>query len=351
MEEITMKPMSAKRNAPQFLPRRLFARMQLLMIATVLAAMFASSLPAEAQSDGGAFASSLTFTNGEAGFQLIGPAGQYYRIQTSTNLMDWEAWATLRSVGTNNQTDSAAPYLTRRFFRAEWLSDTNVVPGDHFATANGDMVIQPLAHATFLVTWNGKVIYNDPDAPADRPNLYNGQPAADLVLIGHDHGDHFDTTALNRIAGSNTVIIAPQAVFNAMPAALRRLTTVLTNGAATNVHGIDVAAVPAYNSNHPRGAGNGYVLMLGGKRVYMSGDTGNTPEMRDLQNIDIAFVCMNIPFTMDTTNAATAVRAFRPKVVYPYHYRNQNGTLADLNAFKRLVGTNDGVEVRLRKWY
>ena len=109
--------------------------------------------------------------------------------------------------------------------------------------------------------------------------------------------------------------------------------------------------MPAYNSNHPLGTGNGYVLTIGGKRIYMSGDTGDITEMRLLPNIDVAFVCMNVPFTMNITNAASAVRDFRPKVIYPYHYKNQDGTFADLNEFKRRVAQDLGIEVRLRKWY
>jgi len=104
--------------------------------------------------------------------------------------------------------------------------------------------------------------------------------------------------------------------------------------------------VPAYNSNHPKGRGNGYVLTIGGKRIYMSGDTGDIPETRALQDIDVSFVCMNLPFTMSVDQASDVVRAFRPKVVYPYHYSQSN-----VNSFKQKVGTDLGVEVRLRKWY
>jgi L-ascorbate metabolism protein UlaG (beta-lactamase superfamily) len=140
-------------------------------------------------------------------------------------------------------------------------------------------------------------------------------------------------------------------VFDRFSTALQDLTTVLTNGAATEIAGVAVTAVPAYNANHPKGAGNGYVLTLGGRRIYFSGDTEDIPEMRALENIDVAFVCMNLPFTMTVAKASSAVRAFRPRVVYPYHYRNSDGTFADLNAFRRQVGTDLGVEVRLRKWY
>ena len=112
--------------------------------------------------------------------------------------------------------------------------------------------------------------------------------------------------------------------------------------------------MPAYNltsSYHPKGVGNGYVLTLGGRRVYLSGDSEDIPEMRSLQDIDVAFVCMNVPFTMPVDKASSAVRDFRPRVVYPYHYRNQAGSLADLSGFKRQVGNDLGSEVRLRNWY
>jgi L-ascorbate metabolism protein UlaG (beta-lactamase superfamily) len=112
-----------------------------------------------------------------------------------------------------------------------------------------------------------------------------------------------------------------------------------------------IEAVPAYNANHTLGLCNSYVLNLGGKRIYVSGDTGNTSEMRGLTNIDVAFLCMNQPFTMTVNDATNAVRAFRPRVVYPYHYRNSDGSLNNANQFKQLLGRNDGIEVRLRNWY
>jgi L-ascorbate metabolism protein UlaG (beta-lactamase superfamily) len=115
--------------------------------------------------------------------------------------------------------------------------------------------------------------------------------------------------------------------------------------------GMTIEAVPAYNDNHPRGNGNGYVVTIGGKRIYISGDTGNTPEMRALPNIDVAFLCVNLPFTMSVTDAAGALRAFRPRVVYPYHYRNSGGTFSDLEALRQMIGTDLGIELRARRWY
>jgi len=136
-----------------------------------------------------------------------------------------------------------------------------------------------------------------------------------------------------------------------MSSTLRSVTRVLTNNAVTEVAGVQILAVPAYNSNHPKGSGNGYVVSIGGKNIYMAGDTGDVAEMRALRDIDVAFLCMNIPYTMDINRAASATREFRPKIVYPYHFQNQDNSFADLNAYKRLVGSDLGIEVRIRKWY
>ena len=130
-----------------------------------------------------------------------------------------------------------------------------------------------------------------------------------------------------------------------------RQTPASGNTPPQSVIGITIEGVPAYNTNHPLGTCNAYVLNIGDKRIFISGDTGNTPEMRALPNIDAAFVCMNIPFTMDIATAASVVRAFRPRIVFPCHYRNQDGTYADLNNFKQQVGTDLGIEVRSRTWY
>jgi L-ascorbate metabolism protein UlaG (beta-lactamase superfamily) len=139
-----------------------------------------------------------------------------------------------------------------------------------------------------------------------------------------------------------------------MSTTLKGLTTVLANGANADAIGLNVAAVPAYNltnSNHPQGVGNGYVLTMGGRRIFISGDTEDVPEIRSLAKIDVAFLCMNIPFTMNITKAASTVRQMKPKVIYPYHFRNQDGTYADLTSFRQQVGTDLGIEVRVRTWY
>ena len=290
-----------------------------------------------------------TLTNRELRLKLDATNGFFYRIDAATNLPDWSALVTLAGVKTSLQlTDSAAPYLPQRFYRAQLFTETNTFTGDHLTTTNGDIVIHPINHATFVLRWNGKTIYND---PVGSTTLYTGLPKADLILVSHAHTDHFNSSTIEAVRGSNAVIIVPSAVYSSLSATQKTMAIVLTNSAATNVMGLFVQAVPAYNSNHPLGTGNGYVLTIGGKRIYLSGDTGNQPEIRALPNIDVAFLCMNTPFTMTVNEATNCVRAMRPKVVYPYHYRNQDGTTTNAAAFKQFLGTDLGIEVRLRQWY
>jgi L-ascorbate metabolism protein UlaG (beta-lactamase superfamily) len=291
-------------------------------------------------------------TTREVVLQFQAPPGLHYRIETSTNLPHWNPFLTLLSTGANHHVDGGAPYLDFRFYRAVALAPTNLLTGDHLVTGDGDVIFHPINHATFLMKWKDKMIYND---PVGGSTPFAAFPKADLILISHSHGDHFHTTTIEAVRSASTMIIAPLAVYNSSGfAALRPLTTVLTNGQTAEIMGMSIEAVPAYNltvNNHPRGAGNGYILGIGGKRIYIAGDTEDIPEMRGLREIDAAFVPMNVPYTMNVDKAVSAVREFRPKVVYPYHYRNQNGTFADLDGFKKQVGTDLGVEVRLRKWY
>ena len=283
--------------------------------------------------------------------QLSGESGAHYRIETSASLPAWDALVTLKSTGLDEHTDSAAPYHAARFYRAASLTGSNILTGDHLPTPQGDVLIHPLFHASVVLGWEGRTIYIDPDDDAAYAATYLGLPKADLLLVSHSHGDHFSASRIQTVRATNAVIIAPQDVYDSLSAALRSLTIVLTNGATAEVTGLTIEAVPAYNDNHPRGRGNGYVLTIGGRRMYFSGDTGDIPEMRALPDIDVAFLCMNVPYTMTVDQAASAVRAFRPRVVYPYHYRNQGGGLSDLNRFKTLVAIDLGVEVRLRDWY
>ncbi len=294
--------------------------------------------------------------NGEMLIQQTTTAGQYYRVEASPDMQAWTPLATLLSGGVLQHTDSAAPYFAKRFYRIASLTGTGLLTGDHLTTSAGDAVIHPVNHASFVMSWNGKMIYGDPVGAA---SLYSGFPKADLILVSHSHSDHYNNTTLAAVVNTGAQIVAPQAVYNGMTAALKAMTTVMLTGQTIPANNtlpqtlmsVTIEAIPAYNANHTLGTGNGYVLNLGGKRIFMSGDTGDTPEMRALTNIDVSFVCMNVPFTMTVASAASVVRAFRPGVVFPYHYRNQDNSLADLNSFKQQVGTDLGIEVRLRTWY
>lgn len=225
---------------------------------------------------------------------------------------------------------------------------------DKIETSKGPLAVQPLNHATLALTWQGKTIYADPFGGA---KTFEGIAAPDLILITDIHGDHFNPETLEAINASKAILIVPQAVADKLSEDLKSKAVVLDNGKSTSQLNITITAVPMYNlpespdSRHTKGRGNGYVLTFGNKKVYISGDTSGVPEMRNLKGIDVAFVCMNLPYTMDINEAAEAVLAFKPDVVYPYHYRGQNG-LSDTEAFKKMVNEKcDDIEVRLRDWY
>ena len=225
--------------------------------------------------------------------------------------------------------------------------------GDQITTSSGALVIHPVNHATLLMQWNGKTIYVD---PVGGVKPFADLPKPDLVLLTHIHSDHFDPATLAAIVptGVQPTIIAPKTVVEKIPTTLRDRTKVKTmaNGEKTEVEGIAIEAVPAYNTTperekfHPKGRDNGYVLTMGGKKIYIAGDTEDTAEMRALKGIDIAFLPMNLPYTMTAAKAADAIRQFKPKIVYPYHYRGGDGTKANLEELKKLVGENSGVEIR-----
>lgn len=225
---------------------------------------------------------------------------------------------------------------------------------DQIETKNGSLLIQPILHGTVALTWDEKTIYIDPYGGAE---AFDGIAAPDLILITDIHGDHMSIETLEGIETSKAIIVAPVAVTEKLPENLKAQTTSLNNGKQIEKLGISITAIPMYNlpedseSRHTKGRGNGYVLNIGGKNIYFSGDTEDIPEMRSLENIDVAFVCMNLPYTMDIDQATSAVLAFKPKIIYPYHYRGQGG-LADVEAFQKKVnGSNNKIEVRLRNWY
>ena len=225
---------------------------------------------------------------------------------------------------------------------------------DQIPTNKGPLTVQPITHGSVVFTWNGKTIYVDPYGGAAG---YAGLAAPDFILITDIHGDHLDPKTLAGLSVGKALMIVPKAVSEKLPAEYKPQVRILSNGQQLDTLGLRVSAIPMYNlpeaadAPHTKGRGNGYVLNLGGKNVYLSGDTEDIPEMRALKNIDVAFVCMNLPYTMDVNQAAQGVLAFKPAIVYPYHYRGQNG-LSDVAAFKKQVNAaNKKIDVRLRNWY
>ncbi|MEX2186398.1 MAG: MBL fold metallo-hydrolase [Pirellulales bacterium] len=212
----------------------------------------------------------------------------------------------------------------------------------------GDVRVVPVDHASFVMMWNGLTVYVDPVGPT----LFTGLPTADLILITHSHGDHFHPNTINVVADAETQFVTSQTVYNLSSySPYRTRTTILGYGQSADLLGINVAAVHAYNGNHALNTGNGYVVTIDGRRFYASGDTGPVAEIRLLADIDVAFLCMNVPYTMTVDEAAGVTRDMQPTMVIPYHYRNQGNTYADLARFKSLVGRDLGVEVRLLDWY
>jgi len=224
---------------------------------------------------------------------------------------------------------------------------------DMIQTTMGALTIRPIQHASLILTVNAVTIYADPSGV----DHFKGMAAPTIILVTDIHGDHFDLKTIEAVKTASTILIVPQVVADKLPAADKDHVVILKNGDKTTQSGISIGAIPMYNlpesptAMHTKGRGNGYVLSIGSKNIYISGDTQGIPEMRSLKDIDVAFVCMNLPYTMDVKEAADAVLAFKPKIVYPYHYRGQNG-LSDVNAFKSLVEEgNKNIEVRLRNWY
>jgi L-ascorbate metabolism protein UlaG (beta-lactamase superfamily) len=217
---------------------------------------------------------------------------------------------------------------------------------DTIATDEGELRITPILHGSLQLEHGDLVIQVDPWSQGD----YSGAPPADLILITDIHGDHFDAEAIDAVKREETALVAPYAVVEKLGWGVS-----IPNGTIIESAGVRIQAVPMYNLErgpeegklyHEKGRGNGYVLTLGGKRVYLAGDTACIPEMRALENIDVAFVPMNLPYTMTPEEAAACVAAFQPAVVYPYHYRG-----SDLALFEAGLAEVPSVEVRIREWY
>ena len=237
--------------------------------------------------------------------------------------------------------------------QADLEQPMETLDGGEAADENG-FIITPVEHASMVLNWDGTIIYVDPVGGKDAYSTYS-EP--DMVLVTDIHGDHMDIPRLEGIATDKTVLFAPKAVFDKMTESLQNKTQVVKNGDLVNDFEMTIEAIPMYNLRpealkfHEKGRGNGYVLERNGQRIYISGDTEDIPEMRNLVNIDIAFVCMNLPYTMTVEKAAEAVLAFKPKTVYPYHYRGTEG-LSDMDKFKSLVETgNPEIKVTELDWY
>jgi L-ascorbate metabolism protein UlaG (beta-lactamase superfamily) len=212
---------------------------------------------------------------------------------------------------------------------------------DGIRLPGGSLKISFLGHATLMLDWNGWIIHVDPvSAEADYAKL----PKADLVLVTHEHSDHLDAKLVRRLSKPGTVIVANPAAGSQLAGAV-----VLRNGERRKVGEVEIEAVPAYNTTvgrdryHPRGRGNGYLLNIGGKRLYIAGDTENTPEMKALKEVYIAFLPMNQPYTMLPEQVADAARAIAPKILYPYHTGE-----TDTRQIVDLLKGSD-IEVRIRK--
>ncbi len=214
------------------------------------------------------------------------------------------------------------------------LSDLRGAGGNH-----------AIYHATAMVWDGGDTIYIDPAYPAN----ISGLQAGDLILITHTHPDHFYPAYIEKLSNAQTKVIGPAAAQKTL-----KTIQVIANGQSIHWHQWKITAVAMYNTHHlmpngqpyhPKGAGNGYVLSYGGKNFYFAGDTEETTEMHALQNIDVAFIPMNLPYTMSLEEAAAAVETFKPKIAIPYHYRGQ-----DPQRFADAL-RGSGIEVRLLNWY
>ena len=215
---------------------------------------------------------------------------------------------------------------------------------DAIKTSAGDLRITFIGHGTLLFAFGDTIVHVD---PVSREADYTKMPEADLILVTHEHGDHLDPAAIAAIRQEGTTVILTGKCAPAVPGGI-----VMKNGDVRTVEGLKIEAVPAYNivhkrptgePFHPRGEGNGYVITFGGTRVYVAGDSENVPEMKQLKDIAVAFLPMNLPYTMTPEMAADAARAIRPKILYPYHYGE-----TDTSELVRLLEGDKSIEVRIR---
>jgi L-ascorbate metabolism protein UlaG (beta-lactamase superfamily) len=215
---------------------------------------------------------------------------------------------------------------------------------DIISTSAGDLEITFIGHGTLIFKFNGKVIHADPFSKlAD----YSKLPKANIILVTHHHGDHLDLPAIDKIRDEKTNIIYTELGAEKLAGGI-----ILKNGESKTVDGIKIESFPAYNIVHKRDNGdpfhekgtcNGYVVSFGDKKVYIAGDTENTPEMKALKGIDVAFLPMNLPYTMTPEMVADAAKAFKPKILYPYHYGD-----TDVSKLVSLMKDEKEVEVRIR---
>ncbi len=216
---------------------------------------------------------------------------------------------------------------------------------DYFTTEEGDLEITFIGHGTLLLTFQDKVIHVDPWS-----NLadYRQLPQADIILLTHEHTDHLDAKAIELIKKDDTVILLTEACLEKI-----KVGVLMKNGDTQVVKDIEIKAVPAYNIQHkrdngqpfhPKGMGNGYLLKFAELTVYIAGDTENIPEMAELKNIDIAFLPMNLPYTMTPEMVAEAAKIIKPNILYPYHFGN-----TDTNRIIELLKEEKDIEVRIRK--
>jgi len=231
------------------------------------------------------------------------------------------------------------------FFGGMTMAAENNFETDKIKTAQGDLVITCIGHGTLMISFGGKIIHID---PVTQMADYTKLPKADLILITHEHSDHLDLKAIEMIKTGKTSIVATENVAKQLPGSI-----ILKNGDEKTIMGLKIEAVPAYNlvnmrspgvPYHAKGIGNGYIITFSDKRLYIAGDTENIPEMKNLRNIDIAFLPMNLPYTMTPEMVADAVKAFRPKIIYPYHYGK-----TDVSKLIDLLKNEKNIEVRVRK--